>query len=73
MLRRYVAPFLEKMKPGSNSSISFVALFFLVAFIVAVIFRVFFIGNSLSDTAEYGADGILKLNELNVELEKDPL
>lgn len=68
-----IVPSLEKMKSGSNSSISFVALFFLVAFIVAVIFRVFFIGNSLSDTAEYGTDGILKLNELNAELEKDPL
>ncbi len=61
------------MSVKGNPRTSFFALFLLVAFMVAVLVRVFVIGNSLSDTAEYGAEGIKKLNELNAELEKDPL
>lgn len=54
----------------ANPSTSFFALFLLVAFVALVLVRVLVVGNSLSDTAEYGAEGIQKLNELNAELEQ---
>jgi len=55
---------------GNNPSTSFFALFLLIAFVALVLFRAFFIGDSLSETAEYGVEGIQKLNELNEQLEQ---
>ncbi|MEK7613529.1 MAG: hypothetical protein AAB439_01470 [Patescibacteria group bacterium] len=60
------------MKVTTKSSASFFGLFIIIAFFALVALRFLTVGNSLSDTAEYGVEGIQKLQELNSELEKQP-